>query len=117
MGKKLGFEVKKEIPEKIARILGVKPKQPLVDKDGRNVMTLIKVTKMIEDNNYQNICGALQELKKGNDEEGLRFIAANTNSIDVCMAIINGDFSEGIKDIAEKKLSRIGDEFASINSI
>ncbi len=123
-GRKLGFKniprEKGGVPEKVAKLLGIKPKLPLVlvdDKKRIDSINLINFTVMIEENTYQNICRALQELNKAQDSEGLRFVASNTNSVDVCMAILNGDYPEEIKKIAEKKVGRMGAELDKVEEI
>ena len=119
MTKKLEFKGEGGVTEKVQRILGLrpKPKIPLVDDRRRvDIVTLINFTKVIEDSNYKNICGELEELKKGGPED-LKFIAKNTKSIDVCMAIVNGDFPEEVKELAEKRLATIGSEFDEIRKI
>jgi len=116
--KQLGYK-RGNIPDGVARVLGVKPKarSPLVDKARKvEVLNLIKVTRMIEKNNYNDIRGALNELKKG-DSEDLEFVAENTSSLDVCMAILNGDYPGHIKKIADERIAKIGSEFDDVSAI
>ena len=116
--RKLGFK-KENIPEKVAAVLGVKPKSrsPLTENVRKvEILSLLNVTKVIENNDYENICGALEELKKGNISD-VEFVAENTNSIDVCMAILNEDYPEDVKKIAEKRIAKIGSEFKAIYGI
>lgn len=116
--RKLGFK-RENIPEKVATVLGVKPKSrsPLIEKVRKvEIISLLNVTRVIENNDYENICGALEELKKGNSSD-VEFVAENTKSIDVCMAILNGNFPEEIKNTAEKRLAAIDSEFDAIADI
>lgn len=113
MTKKLGFG-EKSIPEKVAGILGVKPKprSPLVDRKLKDVKMLIDVTRTLEQKNV-DITGALDYL----DSEDLKFVAHNTSSITVCMAILNGEYPEEAKVLAEKKVAKIGSEFKEIERL
>jgi len=87
------------------------------EKRGRvEDITLMGVTKMIENNDYHDICGSLRELKRG-DIEDLEFVAENTSSINVCMAILNGNFPDEVKELAEKRIANLGSEFKKIGEI
>jgi|GEM_PF-6318631 len=111
MAKKLGFR-EKGVPEKVAKILGVKPKPPLVDQRLKDVKMLIDVTRTLEQKNV-DVTEALGYL----DSEDLKFVACNTNSIAVCMAILNGEYPEEAKELAEKKVAKIGSEFKEIERL
>ena len=117
MGKKLEFRT--GVREKVQKILGLRPKPeiPMVDNKKRvDIISLINITRVIEDNDYKSICRELEKLKKGNPDD-LKFVAKNTKSIDVCMAIVNGDFPGEAKELAEKRLGTLGSEFDEIKGI